>query len=113
MVPLHFGWHGEVLATRLTDLTSGNVLETAAGTGAVTRALAEILPEDVAITATDVNQPMLDLGAALPGLERVCWRQADAQALPFGDKTFDAYSASLGLCSFQTGTLRLPRRGAC
>jgi len=66
MVPLHFGWHGKLLADRLAYLTVGQVLETAAGTGAVTRALATILPEAVGITATDLNQPMLDLGAAMP-----------------------------------------------
>jgi ubiquinone/menaquinone biosynthesis C-methylase UbiE len=100
MVPLHFGWHGRVLATRLTDLTSGDILETAAGTGAVTRALADILPRTVRITATDLNQPMLDFGAVLPGLQRVCWRQADAQVLPFGDKTFDAVLCQFGFMFF-------------
>jgi ubiquinone/menaquinone biosynthesis C-methylase UbiE len=75
-------------------------LETAAGTGAVTRALAANLPEAVEITATDLNQPMLDLGAAMPGLERVHWRQADAQALPFADQTFDAVICQFGVMFF-------------
>ena len=100
MMPLHFAWHGRALAGRLTDLTSGEILETAAGTGAATRALAATLPEAVGITATDLNQPMLDLGAALPGLERVRWRQADAQALPFGDQTFDAVVCQFGVMFF-------------
>jgi ubiquinone/menaquinone biosynthesis C-methylase UbiE len=100
MVPMHFGWHGRVLAGRLADLTSGEILETAAGTGAVTRALVAILPVTVGITATDLNQPMLDLGAALPGLERVRWRQANAQALPFGDETFHAVLCQFGVMFF-------------
>jgi ubiquinone/menaquinone biosynthesis C-methylase UbiE len=100
MVPLHFGWHGKLLAERLADLTVGQILETAAGTGAVTRALAAVLPETVDITATDLNQPMLDLGTAMPGLGRVRWRQADAQALPFADQTFDAVICQFGVMFF-------------
>ena len=75
-------------------------MEIAAGTGAVTRALAATLPKAVGITATDLNQPMLDLGAAMPGLERVHWRQADAQALPFADQTFDAVICQFGVMFF-------------
>jgi ubiquinone/menaquinone biosynthesis C-methylase UbiE len=59
------------LARRLTDLRSGRVLETAAGTGIVTRMLVRALPGTVAIVATDLNQPMLDFAAAQPGVERV------------------------------------------
>jgi ubiquinone/menaquinone biosynthesis C-methylase UbiE len=105
MVPLHFAWHGRVLADRVADLTSGKILETCAGTGAVTRRLVAILPEAVGIVATDLNQPMLDLAAVLPGLERVRWHQADAQALPFNDQTFDAL-----LCQF--GIMFLPDKSA-
>ena len=41
------------------------MLEVAAGTGVVTRALASALPRSVAIVATDLNQAMLDQAAAV------------------------------------------------
>jgi SAM-dependent methyltransferase len=66
------------LADRLRDVTEGTVLEIAAGTGIATRALAETLPETVAIIATDLNQPMLDHAASKPGMARVTFRQANA-----------------------------------
>ena len=71
-------------------MTAGRVLETAAGTGIVTRALARTLPAAVGITATDLNQAMLDHAAAQDGASRVAWRQADAQRLPFDDGAFNA-----------------------
>jgi ubiquinone/menaquinone biosynthesis C-methylase UbiE len=53
------------------------VLETAVGTGVVTRALVSTLPEGVSIVATDLNQPMLDYASSQLSSERVTWRQAD------------------------------------
>ena len=50
------------LARRLAGL-EGRLLETAAGTGVLTRALVDTLPPSIAITATDLNQPMLDHAA--------------------------------------------------
>ena len=91
--------------TGFAYLTVGQILETAAGTGALTRALAVSLPETVDITARDLNQPVLDLGAAALGLERVRGRQADAQALPFAHQAFDAV-----LCQF--GVMFFPNRHA-
>jgi SAM-dependent methyltransferase len=76
------------------------VLEIAAGTGVVTRALASALPESVSIVATDLNQAMLDQ-ASLVGTKRaVEWRQADAMQLPFRDETFDAVLCQFGVMFF-------------
>jgi ubiquinone/menaquinone biosynthesis C-methylase UbiE len=58
--PMIFESYAEDLASRLADLRQGRVLETAAGTGVVTRALLSVLPEGVTIDATDLSQPMLD-----------------------------------------------------
>ena len=52
------------------------------------------------ITATDLNQTMLDFAAAQPGMERVSWRQADAQRLPFDDGSFDAVLCQFGVMFF-------------
>ena len=98
--PLLFEPYAADLAARLRDIAQGRVLETAAGTGIVTRRLAAALPETVEILATDLNQPMLDFAAAQPGVARVTWRQADAVSLPFEDKSFAAVVCQFGVMFF-------------
>lgn len=98
--PMIFAPYAEDLATRLADLRHGRVLETAAGTGVVTRALVAALPPEVAIVATDLNQPMLDHAASRLPSGRVSWRQADAQTLPFPDELFAAVACQFGAMFF-------------
>jgi SAM-dependent methyltransferase len=76
------------------------VLETAAGTGVLTRAIVSRLPAEARITATDLNQPMLDHAAALLTDDRIAWRQADALALPFEKQSFDAVVCQFGVMFF-------------
>src|SRR5947209_1374266 len=76
LVPLMFEPFAQDLAERLGGMTSGHVLEVAAGTGVVTRALTRILPRVVAITATDLNPAMLERARSHSGLERVRWQEA-------------------------------------
>jgi SAM-dependent methyltransferase len=87
------------LAARLSPMRTGTLLETAAGTGIVTEALAQALP-GVTIVATDLNQPMLDHAATKPGLSRVQFRQADAAKLPFDNEAFDAVVCQFGAMFF-------------
>lgn len=76
----------------------GDVLEIAAGTGILTRELDRVLGPGARITASDLNPPMLAVGAAkLAGSGRVVWRQADALALPFGEASFDAVVVQFGV----------------
>src|SRR5919199_1347815 len=88
------------LAGRLAGLRQGRLLEVAAGTGVVTRALAGALPEAVEIVATDLNQAMLDFAATQPISREVAWRQADALRLPFADGSFDAVVCQFGVMFF-------------
>jgi SAM-dependent methyltransferase len=88
------------LAGRLTDLTAGSLLEIAAGTGRLTRVLARTLPPAVTITATDLNQAMVDFAASQPIARPVSWRQADALALPFADDRFDVVLCQFGAMFF-------------
>lgn len=88
------------IAARLQNLVSGRVLETAAGTGLVTTELTALLPASVEIVATDLNQPMIDYAASKSGIQRVIWRQADAQALPFPHDSFDAVVCQFGVMFF-------------
>jgi ubiquinone/menaquinone biosynthesis C-methylase UbiE len=98
--PLIFEPFAEDLAGRLTDITQGRILETAAGTGIVTRALAKTLPRLVDITATDLNQAMLDLAQSRLQAPNLRWLQADAHALPFEDGSFDALVCQFGVMFF-------------
>lgn len=97
LVPLIFEPYAPDLAQRLAAHPVERVLEIAAGTGVLTRNLASVLPGAVAITATDLNQPMLDTAAALGTSRSVEWRQADALHLPFAGQTFDAVVCQFGI----------------
>ena len=100
MVPLIFEPYAADLAKRLASRKLSRLLELAAGTGVVTRALARALPEDVAIVGTDLNQAMLDQAAAVGTRRAVEWRQADAMKLPFADAAFDAVVCQFGVMFF-------------
>jgi ubiquinone/menaquinone biosynthesis C-methylase UbiE len=96
--PLIFVDYAAEMARRLAGLKPARVLETAAGTGIVTRALRDALPAGVPITATDLAAPMLDV--ARPKFragEAVAFQPADAMALPFGDASFDAVVCQFGV----------------
>lgn len=97
LVPLIFEPYAADLADRLAPRPLGRLLEVAAGTGVATRRLAAVLPADVAIVATDLNQAMLDRAAAIGTPRPVRWRQADAMDLPFGDGEFDAVVCQFGM----------------
>ena len=86
LVPLIFESYAADLARRLALRSLSRVLEIAAGTGVVTRALASALPENVSVVATDLNQAMLDHASAVGTKRAVEWRQADAMQLPFRDR---------------------------
>jgi len=89
--PLIFAPYARDLAARLAAFSPDRVLETAAGTGIATRALAGALPAATAIVATDLNQPMIDFArGVVPAHPQLSWQQADACALPFPDGVFDA-----------------------
>src|SRR5687768_6277992 len=100
LVPLIFEPYAADLANRLASRSVTRVLEIAAGTGVVTRALASVLPERVSIVATDLNQPMLDQASAIGTRRPVEWREADAMRLPFEDATFDAVVCQFGVMFF-------------
>ncbi len=105
-VPLIFEPYAADIVRRAVALVPKAVLETAAGTGVVTRTLAPKLAKGARYIATDLNQPMLDYAAAKqPAGSPVEWRQADALALPFEDASFD-----LVICQF--GAMFFPDRVA-
>jgi ubiquinone/menaquinone biosynthesis C-methylase UbiE len=98
--PLIFEPYAEDMAQRLAELKDGRLLEVAAGTGIVTRALDLTLSPEIKIVATDLNQAMLDHAMTLTKSSRVQWQQADALSLPFKEDEFDAVVCQFGVMFF-------------
>ncbi len=100
LVPLIFEPYSVDLKERMGSTNVSRILELAAGTGVVTRALAAVAKEGASIVATDLNQAMLDEAAAVGTARPVHWLQADAMALPFPDSQFDAVVCQFGVMFF-------------
>lgn len=76
---------------------TGWLLETACGTGLVTRRLDRSLAPEVRIVATDLSEAMLGYARTkTPPSTRLEWRSADAAALPFPDASFDGVLNQFG-----------------
>ena len=99
-VPLIFEPYAVDIAARVAALAPRRVLEVAAGTGVVTRHLAQRLAPDVEIVATDLNPAMLTEAARLGTARPVEWRPADAMRLPFDDASFDVVVCQFGAMFF-------------
>jgi ubiquinone/menaquinone biosynthesis C-methylase UbiE len=101
LVPLIFEAYASDLARRAAETDPARVLETAAGTGVVTRALAPLLSSHAHYEVTDLNQPMLDRAADRQDPDgRIVWRQADFRNLPFEDGSFDTVICQFGAMFF-------------
>jgi Methylase involved in ubiquinone/menaquinone biosynthesis len=100
LVPLIFEPYAEDLKQRVGSMNPSRILEIAAGTGVVTRALATVANAGASIVATDLNPAMLDEAAAAGTARPVLWRQADAMALPFADGEFDVVVCQFGAMFF-------------
>jgi ubiquinone/menaquinone biosynthesis C-methylase UbiE len=96
--PMIFADYADDLARRAAAYAPRRVLETAAGTGIVSRRLRDLLPPDASLTATDLNAPMLEVARAkFRPDERVAFQPADATQLPFADASFDMVVCQFGL----------------
>jgi ubiquinone/menaquinone biosynthesis C-methylase UbiE len=101
LVPMIFAVYADDIARRVAALSPSALLEIAAGTGAVTRAVAAVLPCGIRYVATDLNEPMLAIAAQRQADDdRITWRQADGMALPFGDAEFDVVCCQFGAMFF-------------
>ena len=101
LVPLLFEAYASDLARRVAQADPAHVLETAAGSGVVTRALAPLLRQGARYVVSDLNQPMLARAESRQDPdERLVWRQADALNLPFEDDSFDAVCCQFGVMFF-------------
>ncbi len=100
LVPMIFDHYAAEVPLMLHNLQRGALLEVAAGSGAVTRALAAKIPQQVSITATDLNQAMIDRAIQVGTSRAIQWQQADVMDLPFNDASFDVVVCQFGAMFF-------------
>ncbi|MBY5357495.1 methyltransferase domain-containing protein [Rhizobium leguminosarum] len=100
LVPILFEPYASEMAIVAERLKPGSVLEVAAGTGALTRALRATLDHETELVATDLSQAMIDVGAPSLTLSRTHWMHADAQNLPFAPSMFDLVVCQFGVMFF-------------
>jgi len=99
--PFIFEHYAQEMADRCAALNPGKVLETAAGTGIVTKHLRERIAPEASLVSTDLSQPMLDHAASKLGSAPATeFAAADACNLPFADKQFDAVVCQYGIMFF-------------
>jgi SAM-dependent methyltransferase len=99
--PVIFADYATDIARRVAASSPVRVLETAAGTGIVTRQLRDLLRTGSRLIATDLNGAMLDIAGTKfrPG-EQVTFMAADATELPFSEGVFDAVVCQYGVMFF-------------
>jgi ubiquinone/menaquinone biosynthesis C-methylase UbiE len=100
MGPIFFHHYADDLAERLVVTDGMRVLETACGTGILTRRLLDRLGGRGSLVATDLNQAMIDHARALVTAPGVEWQPADATRLPVPERSFDAVVCQFGLMFF-------------
>lgn len=98
LVPLVFAEPARRLAAAVLARSPRDILETAAGTGVLTRALLD--GGAPSVLATDLNAPMLQAAEALCPSDRARWQVADALALPVPDASYDAVACQFGVMFF-------------
>ena len=99
MGPLLFEPYARLVAERCALLQPDRVLETASGTGIVTRAVHRAAPR-AELVATDINPAMLEFAARMVTTEHVSFQPADAQNLPFAEGSFDLVLCQFGVMFF-------------
>lgn len=99
---LHRLWKDALVAWLNPPRRAGwTSLDVAGGTGDIATRIVEASSREAFVTVLDINAAMLEVGrqraekAGLAG--RLDFVEANAEALPFGDDTFDAYTIAFGI----------------
>jgi len=98
--PILFEPYALDLVERLKKDKVEHLLELACGTGRVTKHLVDLIPEEGSLTATDLNPGMLELAQSKIQSNRIQWKIANAQDLPFDDQQFDHIVCQFGAMFF-------------
>lgn len=99
--PVLFADFAAGMAQRVKALEPRLVVETAAGTGILSRALRDALPGRTKIIATDLNAPMIEVARRkFARGEPIVLQTADAVNLPFDDACCDLLVCQYGLMFF-------------
>jgi ubiquinone/menaquinone biosynthesis C-methylase UbiE len=94
--PYIFEPYARNLVAGTASMAPRTILETACGTGRVTRHLLKTFP-GAKLTATDVNGDMINIARQYVSDTHIEWRVADAQELPFNEDSFDLVISQFGL----------------
>ena len=98
--PFFFAPYAHDLVKRVVAEHPRRVLEIACGTGILTDHLRQALTDAVALTATDLNAPMIEYARSKLGDTGIEWQEADGTRLPFANHTFDAVVCQFGYMFF-------------
>ena len=93
---MHRLWKERFVA-RIKPRAGEHILDMAGGTGDIAF---RMVARGASVTVSDINQDMLDVGierAASKRIEGLTWKQQNAEALSFGDNSFDAYTIAFGI----------------
>jgi SAM-dependent methyltransferase len=94
-VPNFFAQWAPILCEAGGVAPARSVLDVACGTGIVARTAAELTATPEGIVGLDLNDAMLTVARRIrPDIE---WRQGDAGALPFADRSFDVVLCQMAL----------------
>ena len=95
-VGMHRLWKDKFVR-RVKPRAGESILDMAGGTGDIAFRMAR---EGGAVTVSDINQDMLDVGierAIERGFDELVWSRQNAEELSFPDRFFDAYTIAFGI----------------
>ena len=95
-VGMHRLWKDKFVR-RVKPRAGESILDMAGGTGDIAFRMARL---GAAVTVSDINQDMLDVGierAMDMGLDALVWSRQNAEELSFPDRFFDAYTIAFGI----------------